>query len=543
MFARGIPLLCTSAVDCGSLPVPRPSDALAEGFAHAAMRAMTDDFPFMSASERTSDPEGYRRMQQQRRRALESFLFVEPNQAALERMVDLIDLIAAENSWSAEGKLFDDPFKPSIDLQAAETAALFGWIHRRHGQKLSEISPRIPITMLSEVRRRLLSPVAVHSDYPFMNNSGDCPVLILCDLLLACLLLETLPSRRQGPVKTILRLLDKLSAEQLSLNKPLWQHLADTCALADIARIIKRLTRGELDMTQDTPPEGWLDDALIPWISGEYFIEPVKGEMKAPISGMDVFRLGYFCRDKALSALGAQLFRLNERPCFSLTGRVLSLEYERAARDETAPPPKLRRAENESGSIMLSRVDGLLAAITKGCGRRNAGDIVLFADSTPILVDAGGSVVYRSLPAINGLDMLERPFSEIFTERDFAAERDVMSADLTPAYPEGCALAAYQRTLMTMRSDQSVRLVDAFEFIRPAQEISFRFVCAQKPLSLHSCVRLGPVSLSWDGDMSPEIFEINDRAAFPGKCYLLQFTLKNPPARCICGFTFERSGL
>ena len=541
MFARGITVLCTSAVDPGSLSVPRPSEALMDQYAQAAMRAVMGENRFMSASERMEDPEAYRRLQQKRRSELESLLFIEPNQDALARMVDLIDMIAAENSWSCAGNLFDDPFKPVIDLQAAETGALFAWLHRRHGQKLSEISPRIGITMLSEVRRRLLTPITVHDDYPFMNNKASCPILILADLLLACLVLENLPSRRQGPVKNILRLLDRLSGEPLTITRTLEEHLADSCALADIARIVKRLTRGEFDMTQSTPPEGWLDDMLIPWAAGEYFIDPASGGMKTNLSGMDVFRLGYLTRDKALCALGAQLNRFSNRPPFSLTGRILSLEYSRAAQDEAGPPPKLRRAENESGSIMLSRINGMLAAITKGAGRQNAGDITLFADSTPVLIDAGGEVIYHSLPSVNGLDMREGLTPEILTERDFGAERDVMSADLTPAYPRECSLAAYQRTLMTMRSDQSVRLVDAFEFIHPVEEVCFRFVCAQKPLSLRSCVRIGPVSLSWDGEMNPEIFEINDKAAYPGSCWLLQFTVRRPPQRFICGFTFERN--
>ena len=541
MFARGITVLCTSAVDPGSLPVPRPSEALMDRFSQAAMRAVLDEHPFMGASGRMEDPDSYLRIQKKRRADLESLLFIEPNQDALKKMVDLIDLISAENSWSASGNLFDDPFRPVIDLQAAETGALFAWIHRRHGQKLNAISPRISITMLSEVRRRLLTPITVHEDYPFMRNKGDYPVLILCDLLLSCLLLENLPSRRQGPVKAILRLLDRLSGEPLTGMRPFDAHLADACALADIARIIKRLTRGEFDMTTSTPPESWLDDVLIPWVAGEYFIDPVTGGMKSTASGMDVFRLGYLTRDKALCALGAQMHRFNEKPCFSLTGRILSQEYVRAAMDETAPPPKLRRAENESGSIMLSRVSGLLAAITRGTGRRNAGDITLFADNTPILIDAGGEVIYRNLPSVNGLEMLSGLTPEILTERDFGSERDVMSADLTPAYPRECGLAAYQRTLMTMRGDETVRLVDAFEFIHPAEEVCFRFVCAQKPLSLRTYVRIGNVSLSWDGDMVPEIFEINDEAAYPGSCYLLQFTVKKPGQRFICGFTFERN--
>jgi len=528
-------------MDPGSMPVPRPSEALMDQYAQAAMRTMLDDDEYMSASQRMEGPERYHRIQRKRRSALESLIWIEPNHDMLRRMADLIDLISSENSWSAAGEYFDDPFHPTIDLQAAETGVLFAWIHRRHGQRLAEISPRIAISMLSELRRRLLSPITSHSDYPFMHRQGSCPVLILCDLLLSCLLLEINAARRQPPVKAIMHLLDRLSAAPPKGDVPLREQLADACALVDIARLLKRLTRGELDFTRETPPVGWLDDVLIPWIAGDYFIDPAVGGMKGHLAGMDIFRLGYFARDKALCTLGAQLNRLNDRPAFSLTGRILSMEYSRAAQDECAAPPKLRRAETESGSIMLSRVNGMLASIARGADRANAGDVVLFADSMPILIDAGGEVIYHSLPTVNGYEMLRRPQSEILTERAFGDDRDVMSADLTPAYPRESSLLAYQRTLMTMRTDQSIRLVDAFEFAAQPSEICFRFVCAQKPLSLRSCVRLGPVSLSWDGDMLPEIFEINDEAAFPGQCYLLQLRMKNPPSRCICGFTFERN--
>ena len=116
-----------------------------------------------------------------------------------------------------------------------------------------------------------------------------------------------------------------------------------------------------------------------------------------------------------------------------------------------------------------------------------------------------------------------------------------MSVDLTSVYPEKCMLSAYQRTLMTLRTDGTVRLVDAFEFIRPVEEITFRFVCAQKPLSLRDVVRIGPVTLSWDGDMMPEIAELPTCEALPEGSWLLSFVLRNVPGRLICGFTFERA--
>ena len=108
-----------------------------------------------------------------------------------------------------------------------------------------------------------------------------------------------------------------------------------------------------------------------------------------------------------------------------------------------------------------------------------------------------------------------------------------MSTDLSGTYPEECGVAAFQRTLMTMRGDGTIRLVDAFELIRQPKEIAFRFVCAQKPMIIGECVRIGAMHLFWDGKMEPEICEGD------GSFYLLKLKMVDPPRRLICGFRFE----
>ena len=538
MFARGISVLISSSLDAGNLPAPRPSDALAEKCAQDALRAIQSDEQFMPLSRRLQDADGYARIQKKRRSQLEAFLWIEPNPAALEKMLDLIVAICEESSWAADAG-FDDPARPAIDVQAAETGALFAWLMRRHGARLSEYSPRIHSLMTGEVRRRLLSPILAHGDYPFMAGGGRCPALILCDLLLCCTLIERNPSRRQQPVKLILRLLDTLCAGPSDPRAPIEERIADACAVADIVRLMKRLTRGEFDLTRTMPPEGWLDDVIIPWVCGNVFVNPAGESLRPDICGMDLFRLGYLTQDKALCALGAQLNRLNDLSGFSLSGRILNMEYLRAAQDETGTPPRLRRASSENGSLMLSRSGALFAAIS-GTGRRaNIGDITLFADSTPILADCGG--VVHSLPLIEGCMPVTRPRNLPPTDANFGPERDLMSVDMTSLYPEKSMLSAYQRTLMASRADGTVRLVDAFEFIRPVQELVFRFVAVQKPLSLRSSVRIGPVDLSWDSDMAPEISELPECPDFPAGSWLIRFTLRDVPRRFICGFTFERN--
>ena len=538
MFARGISILVSSCLDAGNIPAPRPGDSVAEKCAQDALRAIQTDDAFMPLSQRLQNPDAYARIQQKRRALLESFLWIEPNAAAMEKMLDLIVEICEESAWSASSG-FDDPSRPAIDLQAAETGVLFAWLIRRHGVRLSESSPRIQSLMVGEVRRRLLAPILAHDDYPFMNGGGHCPALILSDLLLSCVLMEQNPHRRQQPIKLLLRLLDGLCIARSDPRASLEARVADACAIADLARLMKRLTRGEFDLTRSMPPEGWLDDIIIAWVHGDFFVNPAGESPRPKISGMDLFRLGYLAQDRALCALGAQLHRLRARSGFSLSGRILNMEYMRAAQDECAAPPRLKRASAENGSLMLSRVNTLFAALSGTGKRANVGDITLFSDSAPILVDAGG--VIHNLPLIDGCAPITRPKNPPSTDTDFGPERDLMSVDLTSTYPEKCLLGAYQRTLMTLRSDGTVRLVDAFEFIRPAKTLTFRFVTAQKPLFLRELVRLGPVDLSWDGDMSAEIEELPEAEAFPGGCWLISFTLREVPRRFICGFTFEQN--
>ena len=530
MFTKGIPHLSGSSLDPANLAVPRPFDALQEECGANVAAAMTAEDEFLSFSERVANPDAYRQTQLRRRRQLESFLWTDANSAQLRRMLDLICAICEELCWSASDEVVDDPAHPEIDVQAAETGMLLAWILRRHGSRLKEISPRIPGMMLGEVRRRLLSPICAHDDYPFMRDAGRCPALIICDLLTISLLMERVPTRRLQPVRILLRLLDEVCARTRGAGIPLEEKLTDACAIADLARLLKRVTRGELDFTQEAPPETWLDEIVISWAGGDAFFDPAGSGTYAEISGMDVFRLGYLVKDRALCALGAQLNHSVRRESRSVTGRVLSMEYMRAMQDETASPPRLKRAVNADASLMVSRCGGFTAAICTGGGRANAGDVCLLAGSQPILIDFGGDV--HSLPMPDGRAVLVNPKRVPPLDNDFSDERDIMSAELTGIFPDSFGVNAYQRTLMMMRLDGCVRLVDAMEFSRQPDSVVFRFVTAPHPIPLRDRVLLGPVTLRWDGEMTANVSEENG-------CHILTLTMPHPPRRMICGFSFE----
>ena len=118
-----------------------------------------------------------------------------------------------------------------------------------------------------------------------------------------------------------------------------------------------------------------------------------------------------------------------------------------------------------------------------------------------------------------------------------------MSADLTGIFdPRTTCLSAYQRTLMLDRDEGLIRLIEAFEFAQAPREIEFRFVTALRPLVLFGCVRLGPLTLTWDGEMRAAYEEVDCDGPFAGKAYLLRIHLRETATRMICGFRFERNG-
>ena len=109
-----------------------------------------------------------------------------------------------------------------------------------------------------------------------------------------------------------------------------------------------------------------------------------------------------------------------------------------------------------------------------------------------------------------------------------------MSVDLTAAYPKECGLRSYQRTALTLRAEQAVRIVDALAFDQPGRAV-FRFVAAARPTVLSTAVRLGPVRLTWEGDFTVSASPLESGLT------LLEFAAAEPVRQALFSFSFERA--
>ena len=555
MFLRNYNVL-TSLARPEGLPSPLAAGPARDWAQSGAYLAMGRDLPAMPLSQRLADPAAYLRVQRGRRQALEALMLVAPDAPALERMLDLICMICEESTWSTntKGAPFDDEQHPEIDFQCAETLMLLAWTRRALGERLTS---RASGKLLYEARHRVFSPFLAHSDYPFMRFSGtqagggDRPLCVLSDILLSAILLETDAARRGAVLKLALRLLDEAVQSRENRVLPLADELAETAAVTDLCLLLRKLTRGEMDLTAEYPTADWLDGLLFAWLEADYFADPATGDMRSPLSGQALFRVGLAANDEALTALGARLHRAGKLPSATVTGRVLDLSCAGMLAAEGGKPPRLKRAATARNRLMLSRMGGLTCAMHTGGGRGNAGSLLLFSGEKPLLVEAPGCA---DTPLIGPFAQLDAPhaaapeaaFGGDVCPADFDVlpEGEQMSVDLTNAYPARAGARSVQRTAMVLRRENAVRLVDAFDLESPLP-ITFRFFTPIRPERLMNAaggggLRLGPVDMTWEGDLGCDIAPAG--AAFPtgegDTLWRVTLTTAAPLARGFCAFSF-----
>lgn len=553
MFLRACNLIMSLA-RAEAIPAPQVPAAGQEAARAEAFLAMSRDPGNMSLSQRLSDPAAYLRVQRGRRQALEAMLPVPCDGEALRRVTDLICMIAEESAWSEnpKGAPFDDDQHPEIDFQCAETLALLAWTQRVLGERLGS---RVSGKLLYEARRRVFSPFLAHADYPFMRFAGAGggrarrSACVLCDIVLSALLLETDAARRGAVLKLALRLLDQAVQSMEARVPPLADALADIAAVTDLCALLRKLTRGELDLTQDYPAPDWLDGLLFSWLEDDCFADPATGDMRPALSGAELFRVGLAAGDEALTALGASLHRSHHRPSATVTGRLLDLSCAPLLAAQSGGMPRLKHAATLRNRVMLSRVGPMTCAVHSGGGRGNAGTLLLFAANRPVLVETPGCA---SVPVIGGRAQLDAPgerapeaaFGGDVCPADFQVQpdRELMSVDLTHAYPAGVAARAVQRTAMVLRRDEALRLVDAFDLEQP-QPVAFTFYTPQAPQRLTDGLRLGPVDMTWEGgltcDIAPTGRRFPDGDAAGSALYRVTLTAPEPVARGFFTFYFS----
>lgn len=514
-----------------AIEIPRLTGAHLARAESDALQALHFKAETMPLSERIRNPQQYISIQKKRRSALLSLLLTEPSPIVLECAVDLICMITEEVTWSANPDLalFEDENHPDIDFQCAETAVLLGWTSLLLGSKLDA---GVISRVRSEVRRRVFKPVLVHDDYPFMHGSESCPMAIAADILLSGLLIENDEARIGRLMKPALKLLDDACGRHGRELAPLEEALIDISAVSDLVRLLKIMTRSFADLSDSIPTSDWLDEILCSWIQDDLFNNPAGKNMQPALSGSDIYRIGEIARDKPLIDLGAHMYHRNHRLSATVTGRLLESAFLEQLESTFAKPKRLRYAMLRNNLLMSARTNELYCSLHTGGGRGNAGDVTLFADNIPILTDGGAACPVCSVPVIAGKKQLDKPARPCIADFEDRKDRAIMSVELTNAYPAACGMRSYQRTVLMLREEHTVRIVDAIDLSQPAP-VTFRFVCAVKPTIVSTAIRFGAVRMTWEG-----VFKTS-AAALDGGLTLVELTTPEPVRQAFFTFNLE----
>ncbi|MBQ8973981.1 MAG: hypothetical protein IJ074_13020, partial [Clostridia bacterium] len=274
--------------------------------------------------------------------------------------------------------------------------------------------------------------------------------------------------------------------------RPLNEWMADVAAVVDLTDLLR--------LRVNAPMEEWLDAILCAWVRDDVFLDPAGEGMTRKLSGLDVFRIGDVGGDEAVRRLGARLYERKPIASAALTGRLMEADTVAATLRCAEQPPRLKCGSSRGCMRMISRVDAYFFAMTGAAGGQNAGDLWCFYGANSVF--AGGSV---PLPAQT--EQLPAPEGECAASMRVERDHEQMTMDLTNAYPKEACVESLQRTLLVLRGQRCVRVIDAIRFRQP-QRIAFRLRLAGCPSVFSTAVRTAGLRLTWDEALSAQTREL-----------------------------------
>ena len=440
--------------------------------------------------------------------------------ASGEDAVECAVALVEESRWSLceDGRAFDEPNHPVIDLFAAETGALLAWASARFGEALGSSGIA---ALRAEARRRLFSPCMTQDGYAFLHGAGEDALGICASLLIAAALIENDSARFARLSRLLLKALDVCAAARSKCLRPMRETARRLASLADLSEVF------EIDAT-DALADG-LDEVLCAWADGDRLLDPAGQGILRDISGLDIYRAGEFARDAAACRLGAHMLKRRSLPASTITGRLLSGALPRIIAASEDKPPRLRCGASRDNLRMLSRTRDFLCAMNGASGRGNVGDVQLFSNGEAVLLGRDG---LYSVPLLAGQEQLAVPRGDCPCSFEMQDAREMFSVDMTCAYPEACGLRSCQRTLMISRPERSIRWVDAVAFREP-QELCFRFLCQEKPSVFATAIRFGGLRLTWEGELRADTRPLRDGRT------LLSLRPAGTVSRGLYAFTFD----
>lgn len=465
------------------------------------------------------------------------------------KMADLIYLIGEECAWGYQEAVYPEGDPKALDRSDCETGALLVTASKLCAFALDPLSPRIARFARNAADYRLIRPMA-EGDALVCGMNDAAPAL---EALLVCALSSQRDERmRWMCLRRLCRMTEALIQRvEAGETEGLEAALEASDAVLNILALLKNATGGEVDKRRDPVVTALADWFVQSHVAGAWFVNP-GGELPRPdLAPEALFRLGADAGDRRLTGLAAAL-RKNERRIPlrertpSLYSQVTAAFYQNDFLRETARVSSAQDARIPGSRLMAARMDGFYAALAGGRGP-HAGELILFYEGQPIILGpCGGDARLHSVPLVTGAVQDAQMSGARDAEEAGGESYRMLSMNIAPAYPQRARLLNWQRTLLFVPSEGGVRMMDVFDFDEGGGYAVFRFLTPRMPALSEGWAKIGPVVMTWEGDLEARVEPIavsspQARLDYGERAYLVELATTRAP-RGSYSFVFRPAG-
>ena len=451
---------------------------------------------------------------------------VEDNGRFLDAIVDTAWAIAEESSWTvpahqgaqnAAGGL-PDTTEPIVDLFSAQTAHSLAWTWYLLGDRLDRVSPLVRPRLAREIERRVLAPYEAREDWRWMGFAGragrpnNWNPWINSNVLAATLLVEPDPRRRASLTHKVLRSLDAFLGPHptdggCDEGPSYWGRAG--ASLFESLELLHSASGGRISYFASPVVADIGRYIYRVRIADTWFVDVGDSGAKVGIDRGLVHRYGKAIGDPGLAALGSsgaaeETVDLDDRSIgrtlFSLFGADALLAESGAA----APLPRDAWFPSDDMQLMVARdregsPEGFFVAAWgshngQSHNHNDVGNVVVFVDGAPVLVDAGRPTytaqtfssrrydiwamqsAHHNLPTVNGQMQKDgaafRAKHVVYQPGEAAA---TLMMDIASAYPEAAGIEEWTRVVQLERGRQAA-ISDAFVLKGPTRDVSMHLM-------------------------------------------------------------------
>ena len=449
-----------------------------------------------------------------------------------EAIADGVWLVCEESFWGVpahvgmqrRGAGLPDVGEPIVDLFAAETGALLAWTDALVGERLDAVHPLIRERLRLEVDRRILTPALERDDFGWMGfrsaSVNNWNPWINSNWLAAALLVERDPARRERAVAKIVRSLDRFVDSYpddggCDEGPSYWGRAG--ASLFEALDLLRTATGGRVDVFNEPVVRAIGRYIASVHVAGDWYVNLGDASARVTPDAELVFRYGRATRDDTVAAFGAWLaarrgpyqpehvdrFGSLARALAALTG-TSGLGSANAAEPLPAevwlPDLQMMAAREKAGTTAGLYVAAWGGHNDQSHNHNDVGNLIVFADGRPLLVDAGvGEYTsktfsarrydiwtmqssWHNLPTVNGADQRA---GRAFAARDvaFAASPAAVrfSLDLAPAWAPAAGATRYRREVSLDRRKGEVALAEDYALSACREPLRLRFLAAAEP--------------------------------------------------------------